>query len=123
VKHARELGDLRENADYEAARREQSFLEGRVRALEQLIKTAQVIDADHTGEVLLGSSVLVLVEGEEVTLHIVGSTEADPASGRISNNSPVGKALLGHRAGDEVVIQTPARTLHYRIQEVRQLDG
>ena len=123
VKHARELGDLRENADYEAARNEQSFLEGRIRAIEQLIKTAQVIDADHTGEVMLGSTVLALVEGDEVTLHIVGSTEADPARDRISNNSPVGKALLGHRAGDEVVIQTPARALHYRIVEVRQLDG
>jgi transcription elongation factor GreA len=122
VKHARELGDLRENADYEAARNEQSFLEGRVRALEQLIKTAQVIDTDHTGEVMLGSTVVAEVEGEPATLHIVGSTEADPANGRISNASPVGKALLGHRAGDEIVIQTPGHELHYRIVEVRQLD-
>ena len=123
VKHARELGDLRENADYESARNEQSFLEGRIRALEQLIKTAQVIDADHTGEVLLGSTVQVLVEGEEATLHIVGSTEADPTRGRISNASPVGRALLGHRAGDKVEIVTPARTLHYEILDVRQLES
>ncbi len=122
VKLARELGDLRENADYQAARNEQSFLEGRIQMLEQMIKTAQVIDSDHTGEVILGSTVQVLVEGEEETLHIVGSTEADPASGRISNASPVGRALLGHRAGDEVQIVTPARTLHYRILDVRQLD-
>jgi len=123
VKNARELGDLRENADYESARNEQSFLEGRIRALEQLIKTAQVIDADHTGEVILGSTVQVLVEGERTTLHIVGSTEADPASGRISNASPVGRALLGHRAGDMVEIVTPAKTLRYEILDVGLLEG
>ena len=123
VKNARELGDLRENADYESARNEQSFLEGRVLAIEQLIKTAQVIDADHTGEVILGCSVRALVEGEEVTMHIVGSTEADPAKGRISNASPVGRALMGHRAGDKVEIVTPARTLHYAILEVLEVEG
>ena len=73
---------------------------------------------------MLGSTVQAIVEGEEVTLHIVGSTEADPASGRISNASPVGRALLGHRAGDEVlIVRRPPRMLHYRILEVRQLDG
>lgn len=119
VKLARELGDLKENADYTAARNEQSFLEGRVQALEQMLKHAQVIDADHTGEVILGSTVVVRVEGDESTLHIVGSTEADPANGKISNASPVGRALMGHRAGDKVEIVTPARTLHYEIVDVR----
>ena len=119
VKLARELGDLKENADYTAARNEQSFLEGRIQALEQMLKHAQVIDADHTGEVVLGSTVEVLVEGDASTFHIVGSTEADPSSGRISNASPVGRALMGHRAGDTVEIVTPARTLHYRIVDVR----
>lgn len=119
IQRARELGDLRENADYQAARNEQSFLEGRIQALEQMLKHAQVIDADHTGEVILGSTVTALVEGEETTLHIVGSTEADPANGRISNASPVGRALMGHRAGDTVEVVTPARTLHYAIVDVR----
>ncbi len=123
VKLARELGDLRENADYQAARNEQSFLEGRIQALEQMLKSAQVIDADHTGEVILGSTVVVLVEGEESTLHIVGSTEADPANGRISNASPVGRALMGHRAGDQVEIVTPARTLRYQIVDVRLMEA
>lgn len=118
IQRARELGDLRENADYQAARNEQSFLEGRIQALEQMLKHAQVIDADHTGEVILGSTVRVLAEGEETLLHIVGSTEADPARGRISNASPVGRALMGHRAGDRVEVLTPARTLHYQIVEV-----
>jgi transcription elongation factor GreA len=119
VKLARELGDLRENADYQAARNEQSFLEGRILALEQMLKHAQVIDADHTGEVILGSTVIVRVEGEDATLHIVGSTEADPANGKISTASPVGRALMGHRAGHKVEVVTPARTLHYEIVDVR----
>jgi transcription elongation factor GreA len=119
VKHARELGDLRENADYEAARNEQSFLEGRIQALEHLIKTALVIEHRETGEVTLGSTVVSEVDGEEVVLQIVGSTEADPAAGRISNASPVGKALLGHRVGDVVLIVTPRHEIRYVIREVR----
>lgn len=115
VKAARELGDLRENADYEAARREQSFLEGRIRELEAMIKTAVVIQVDDPGVIGLGSHVTVDVEGVPATLRIVGSSEADAASGRISDVSPVGRALLGHRAGDEVTIQTPGRPVHYRI--------
>jgi transcription elongation factor GreA len=119
VKHARELGDLRENADYEAARREQSFLEGRIRELEQTLRTAVVITTQDSGAVHLGSWVDVEVEGERTTLHIVGPSEADPAAGRISDASPVGRALMGHHAGDEVAIQTPGRQVHYRVLEVR----
>ena len=118
VKNARELGDLRENAEYQEARNEQSFLEGRVQALEDLIRRARVIEAGEKGLVALGSTVRVAVEGEESTFHIVGSTEADPANGRISNASPVGKALLGHRAGDAVTAQLPGREVEYRIVEV-----
>jgi transcription elongation factor GreA len=85
-----------------------------------MIDSAVVIDPrETTGLVVLGSTVEALVEGERVTLHIVGSTEADPAAGRISNVSPVGRALLGARAGDEVRITTPMRELHYRVVEVR----
>ena len=89
VKNARELGDLRENADYEAARNEQSFLEGRIRTIEQMLKTAVVIGADHTGEVMLGSTVRVEVDGDEMTFRIVGSTEADrhAAGSRTSRRS------------------------------------
>jgi transcription elongation factor GreA len=119
VKHARELGDLRENADYEAARREQSFLEGRIQALEQTLRNAVVITTQDSGVVHLGSWVDVEVEDERSTLHIVGPSEADPFAGRISDASPVGRALMGRRAGDEVVIQTPGRQMHYRVLEVR----
>jgi transcription elongation factor GreA len=118
VKHARELGDLRENADYEAARNEQSFLEGRIRDLETMIKNAVVIQTVDATSISLGSRIVVDAEGQTVTLHIVGSAEADPARGRISDMSPVGKALLGHRAGDEVIIHTPGNDIHYRVIEV-----
>jgi transcription elongation factor GreA len=118
VKHARELGDLRENADYEAARNEQSFLEGRIRDLETMIKNAVVIQTIDATSISLGSRIVVDAEGQTVTLHIVGSAEADPARGRISDVSPVGKALLGHRAGDEVIIHTPGNDIHYRVIEV-----
>jgi transcription elongation factor GreA len=118
VKNARELGDLRENADYEAARNEHSFLEGRIRTIEQMLKTAVVIGMDHTGEVMLGSTVRVEVDGDEMTFRIVGSTEADPAGGWISNVSPVGKALVGHAAGEEVAVTLPGGTTSYRILEV-----
>lgn len=118
VKHARELGDLRENADYEAARNEQSFLEGRIRAIEQMVRSAVVIEMDRTGEVMLGSTVRVDMDGDEVAFHIVGSTEADPANGRISNQSPIGKAIIGHRAGETVTAQLPGRELTYRIVSV-----
>ncbi|MFO1539771.1 MAG: transcription elongation factor GreA [Chloroflexota bacterium] len=119
VKSARELGDLRENADYEAARREQSFLEGRIQAIEQMLRTAVVIDADRSGVISLGSTVVAEADGGTWTLRIVGSTEADPAAGRISNVSPVGRALLGHGAGDEVRIAMPSgASVVYRILEV-----
>lgn len=119
VKHARELGDLRENADYEAARNEQSFLEGRILSLNQLIDSAVIIAGDRTGEVMLGSTVVVEVGGDQTTFHIVGSTEASPGDGRISNASPVGKAMIGRRAGDEVVVKLPVGEVSYRIIEVR----
>lgn len=118
VKQARELGDLRENADYEAARREQSFLEGRIQELEQTLRNAVVITTQDSGVVHLGSRVEVEVEGLRTTLHIVGSSEAAPAEGRISDASPVGRALLGHRAGDDVAVQTPTRRIVYRVVEV-----
>jgi transcription elongation factor GreA len=119
VKHARELGDLRENADYEAARNEQSFLEGRILALEQRLRTAIVIEASAGHTIAMGSTVRYELDGDEGELTIVGSTESDPAAGRISAVSPVGKALLGHRSGDEVTVTTPAAQLRYHILAIR----
>jgi transcription elongation factor GreA len=119
IKHARELGDLRENADYEAARREQSFLEGRVQQLEQQLRTAVVIRAGEARtSIALGSSVGYEVDGVRGSLTIVGSTESDPTAGLISAASPVGRALLGRRAGDDVVVATPGAHVTYHIIEV-----
>ena len=122
IKAARELGDLSENADYEAARKEQSFLEGRVQQLEQMIKSAVMIEASSEGgnEVVLGSTVVVETSrhGAE-TFTIVGSAEADATAGKISFTSPIGRALLGRRPGETIRVQVPAGTLDYKVVEVR----
>jgi transcription elongation factor GreA len=119
IKAARELGDLRENADYEAARREQSFIEGRVQAIEAILRNAHVVDDETVHEVIIGSTVVLERHGESIEYRIVGSSEASPAEGRISYMSPIGKALLGRRAGDDVVVKAPSGDRHYRVAEVR----
>jgi transcription elongation factor GreA len=120
IKAARELGDLSENADYEAARKEQSFLEGRVQQLQQMIKSAVLIASSQGTEVVLGSTVVVETDrhGEE-TFTIVGSAEADAAAGKISYTSPIGRALMGRKPGETVRVQVPAGVLDYRVAEVR----
>jgi transcription elongation factor GreA len=118
IKAARELGDLRENAEYHAAREEQSFLEGRVQALEDRLRRAVVVDEAATGRVLLGSVVTVDHDGETTTWTVVGSAEANLAAGRISAVSPVGAALLGAAAGDEVDVRTPRGAVRYRVVSV-----
>jgi len=120
VKAARELGDLRENADYEYARKEQSFVEGRIQTLEQLVRTAVVIQAPAQADIVhMGSTVEVETDGERETYVIVGSSEANPTAGRLSNASPVGRALIGARAGDEVVVDLPGGSFTYRVMAVR----
>jgi transcription elongation factor GreA len=122
IKAARELGDLSENADYEAARKEQSFLEGRILQLEQMIKYSVLIDTSgESGSiVVMGSTVVVETDrhGEE-TFQIVGSAEADAVSGKISFTSPIGKALIGHRAGETVRVQVPAGAVDFKIVAVK----
>jgi transcription elongation factor GreA len=119
IKAAKELGDLKENADYSSAREEQSFLEGRIKAIEAVLRDATVIEApigEAAARVMVGSTVGVEEDdGTTSTFAIVGSTEADPASGRISNVSPVGRALLGRSPGDTVVVSTPRGEIRYRI--------
>jgi len=116
---AKEGGDLMENAGYDEAKNEQAFLEGRILTLESILKHAVIIEKGPTDRVGLGSRVTVVEEGgEPETYHIVGSAEADPANGRISNESPLGKALIGHRVGEEVEVQTPGGLLHFRILNI-----
>jgi transcription elongation factor GreA len=115
IKSARELGDLKENADYQAAREEQSFLEGRVRLLEDRLRYAVILEEGASTRVGLGSVVVVEQAGEEMTFSIVGSTEADPKTGRISTASPVGAALLGANVGDDVEVRTPRGAVRYKV--------
>jgi transcription elongation factor GreA len=118
IKSAREHGDLKENAEYHAAREEQSFLEGRVQALEDRIRRAVVVDEEATGKVIIGSRVTVEIGGEELEYTIVGSAEADPAKGRLSMASPVGAALLGAVPGAEVNVRTPRGAVSYKVLSV-----
>lgn len=105
---AAEDGDLSENAAYDHAKEEQALLEGRIAQLEQYLRNAVLIETQSSNVVGLGATVTILDEGEEDTYTIVGPLEAAPNKGRISNESPLGRALLNHKAGDEVTVDTPA---------------
>ncbi len=119
IRAAKELGDLRENADYTAAREEQSFLEGRIQAIEARLRTAVVADASAAdGRAVMGSTLRLDHDGDEVVYTIVGAAESDPGAGRISVDSPVGKALVGARPGDEVTVRTPRGEVRYRVIEL-----
>lgn len=101
-------GDLIDNAEYEAAKNEQAFVEGRIQELTQMLANARVIDQRHHSVVELGARVTIQEEGyEPETFLIVGPAEANPREGRISDQSPLGKALLGHKAGDTVTVKAP----------------
>jgi transcription elongation factor GreA len=118
LRSAIQQGDLSENADYISAKEEQGFLEGRILELETLLKTAVIVDPETTPRdvVSLGCHVTVLEEGEdEEVFLIVGSNEADPRSRKISHESPIGKALLGHREGESVGVTTPNGMLTLKI--------
>jgi len=111
-------GDLSENADYITAKEEQGFLEGRILELEAALRNIVLIEkVDAVGTVQLGSHVTVTEEGydDKETYHVVGATEADPTSGRISNESPLGQALLGKKVGAVVTVHAPAGTIRFRI--------
>ena len=118
---ARELGDLKENSDYHEARREQSFAEGRILAIEDLLRNVELIEEGvDGGRARLGSTLVVEgPHGEEETFSLVGPTEANPAAGRISSISPIGAALLGGAVGDEVEAIIPSGRQRFRILEVR----
>jgi len=108
-------GDLSENAEYEDAKQEQSFLEGRIATLEAQIKNAEVIEHVNGDRVGIGSRVTVKGDDGKQTFTIVGSAEAAPRDGRISNESPVGAALMGRRKGEKIAVTTPAGPVSYTL--------
>lgn len=118
IAKAREYGDISENSEYDTARDEQSFTEGRILEIEALLKRSELIKENHVGIVQIGSTVTVQIDGEEDTYHIVGTMEAEPETGKISHESPVGKSLLGLKVGDTVEVSTPAATLTYKIKKI-----
>ncbi len=126
IAEAREHGDLKENAEYHAAREQQSFCEGRITEIERKLADSEVIDITRikqSGKVIFGSTITLfnLNTEETVTYRIVGEDEADVASGKISVVSPIARALMGKHEGDEVVVQAPAGSIEYEIDTVRHL--
>ncbi|MBI3963582.1 MAG: transcription elongation factor GreA [Candidatus Kerfeldbacteria bacterium] len=122
IQEAKELGDLSENAEYTDAKNEQAFVEGRVIELEHLLKHATIIEQGRgtTGTVNVGSRIRIRNgQDKEMEFVIVGSTEADPQHGRISNESPLGRAFVGRQVGDRVAIHVPRGTMSYEILDVR----
>lgn len=119
IKEAKELGDLSENAEYVDAKDEQAFIEGKILELEELVKNAAVIQNQQGSSVVqVGSRIQVKNSAGESIFHIVGSKEADPAAGRISNESPLGQALVSRRAGETVTVQTPKGPIPYTIIKI-----
>lgn len=112
---ARDFGDLSENAEYDAAREEQGLLETRIAEIEEILQNAQIIDAGGSAVVVLGSTVELTADTKTVTYTVVGPVEADPLEGKISNESPIGQALMGKSVGDAVTIATPKGELTYTI--------
>ena len=124
IKEAREQGDLSENAEYDAAKDEQREIEARIEELEKILKNAEVVDEDEvdvdTINIGCKLKVLDMEFDEELELRIVGSTEASSLQGKISNESPVGKALLRHKVGDVVPVETQAGVVEYKILEIQK---
>ena len=123
IKIARSFGDLSENSEYDAAKDEQAFVEGKITTIENMIRNAQIIDsgAAEDGTVTLGKSVTFkeLPDGEEETYTIVGSAEADPFESKISNDSPIARSLMGKKPGDEVIVSTPGGDMEVVIISVQ----
>ncbi len=111
IREAKQFGEIGENSEYEAAKAEQALVEGRIETLQYILQNARIVDGpEDDGKVSVGSSVRLrdAYSGKEVVYHIVGALEADPSENRISNQSPVGEALIGHAAGETLKVQTPS---------------
>ena len=119
IKLAREFGDLSENAEYSAARQDQERAESRISEIDHILKNVSIISSPtNKGVVELGNSVELVNDSGNRTFTVVGSVEADPMNGKISDESPIGKALLGKKLGEDVEIVTPAKTTTYKIEKI-----
>lgn len=120
IQQARELGDITENSEYEAALEEQAFIEGKISELEGVIKGAEVVERPETSSsvITVGSKVRVHLEGNEQEFEIVGELEVDPTRNRISHESPLGSALLGKKIGDKIEVEAPVGKLNYTVLNI-----
>ena len=123
IKVARSFGDLSENSEYDSAKEEQAFVEGRITTLENMVRNAVIIEEDHVNadKVTIGSTISFqeVPRGKEETYTIVGSAEADPFEGKISNDSPIARALMGKKVGDKVPVQTPSGEINLKITKIQ----
>jgi len=120
IQRAREFGDLSENSEYDAAKEEQSLLETRITQLEQILSKPQIIEPIKKADfVIIGSTIVVEVDGQKEEFTIVGTVEADPSKKKISNESPVGATMLGAKVGEVVEVVTPIVRAKYKILEIR----
>lgn len=118
IAEARDYGDLSENAEYDAAREEQGLVESRIAEIEDVLLNAEIITTSGSSKVSLGSKVELKTGSKTVVYHIVGPVEADPLEGKISNESPIGVALMGKKVGESVTITTPKAEIKYEIVKI-----
>ena len=118
IDEARQNGDLSENAEYHAAREDMGWAKGRVEEIKEILDNSEIIEAGDSDKIRIGSTFTATINGTERTFTIVGAQEADPMSGKISNESPLGKAFLGKKKGSKVEIVVPAGTQIYEIQKI-----
>ncbi len=120
IRRAKEFGDLSENAEYQTAKEDQSFIEGRIQEIEAMLKVAKIVEKTSDSSTIgLGSTVTLDIEGEKVEYEIVGPTEGDLENNKVSSESPVGRNLLGHKKGDKVMISAPGGDVEYKIVNVK----
>lgn len=118
IEKAKELGDLSENAEYADAKDEMAFIDGRIMELEDTVNRSKIIEAGGTDAVCIGCTVEIETGGQKKTYTIVGSSEADPAAGRISNETPLAHALLGKKVGDEITVTLPSGAVTYKVARI-----
>ncbi len=119
IKRAKDFGDLSENAEYEDARNEQSFIEGRIQEIEYTLKYAHIVESKGSSEVNLGSRVKLEMDGDKLEYELVGSSEANPSAGKISGESPIGMAIIGKKKGDKVSAITPGGKIAIKVLEIK----